>query len=290
MGDGTMTIFELVKNALKHLYAEGVQVHKSNLDEVVKDNIKLLGESYRRLNHPSRTAVDYEDPATRFAYVYKYVAAHGDYVVQLLEILGSTREIFENKNLRVSCLGGGPGSDIIGILKYLEECGDGASVKNLTCHLLDREQAWSDTWSEIKASLRLGITLDVYSQTFDITDATSWKHQKKFLQADLFTLIYFVSEVIALDKNGEVAESFLEIFERAKSGALFLYIDNGHDAFTSYFDKLCKKAHLKCLVADDVRWIPRRSEHASEVDVYRTKFGHNPKLQAQLTYRVFRKP
>jgi hypothetical protein len=125
----------------------------------------------------------------------------------------------------------------------------------------------------------------------DITDPESWKYQKTFLQADLFTMIYFVSEVLMLDRNGVVAKSWRDIFDSAKSGALFVYVDNGHKDFTSYFDKQWKAAKLtRILSGENERWTPRFSEQASELDEYRKKFGQDPKIQAWLSYRVLRKP
>lgn len=287
----TMTIFELVKVALDQLYAEGTERHHSKLDDIVIKNIRNLSASYAQLANPKRTPVDYEDPATRLAYVYKYVGAHSDYVVQLLEKLARRHRAFDATDVRLSCIGGGPGSDIIGVLKYLEEHRDEKPVKKLICHLLDHEQAWSDTWTEIDKFLISHTSVQVYFQRFDIANTESWKHQKKFLQADIFTMIYFVSEVLALDKGGVVAESWRRIFEGAKSGAVFLYVDNGSADFTSFFDKHCIAAKLKCLQSgDNERWVLRFSEQASVLEEYRKKFGENPKIQSRLSYRVLRKP
>jgi hypothetical protein len=245
-----MTIFELVKIALDQLYAEGTEQHHANLDKEIIRNIDYLSESYKHLSDRSRSAVNYQDPATRFAYVYRYVAAHGDYVVQVLEKLARTgHRIFATDNVRVSCLGGGPGSDIVGVLKYLDENRDEEPVQKLTCYLLDREQAWADIWTELNESLTSVTNVNVPFQPFDITDVDSWKSQRKFLQADLFTMIYFVSEVLAFDKNEMVAKSWRKIFDSAKSGAFFLYLDNGHSDFTYYFDKLYSDAKLKCLLS-----------------------------------------
>jgi hypothetical protein len=133
--------------------------------------------------------------------------------------------------------------------------------------------------------------LNVNFQPLDITDADSWKYQRKFLQADLFTMIYFVSEVLMLDKKGAVAKSWRDIFDSAKSGAVFVYLDNGHDDFTSYFDKQWQAAELKCILSGkDERWIPRFCEQASELHEYRKKFDQDRKLRSFLTYRVLRKP
>jgi len=55
-------------------------------------------------------------------------------------------------------------------------------------------------------------------------------------------------------------------FENAKSGALFVYVDNGHSDFASYFDAQWQDAKLQCVLSgENERWIPRFSEQASEL-------------------------
>src|SRR5262245_15137264 len=118
-----MTIFELVKIALDELYAQGQEQYGEDLDQTITTRMEYLQTSYAQLNDEKREPVNYKDPATRFAYVFKYVAAHGDYVVQMMERLRLALEgnIFQDRNAHVSCVGGGPGSDIIAVLKYLDE-------------------------------------------------------------------------------------------------------------------------------------------------------------------------
>jgi hypothetical protein len=287
-----MTIFELVKIALDELYAQGMKQYGPKLDQEIKERMEYLSDSYAKLNDKTRKPVDYKDPATRFAYVYKYVAAHGDYVVQVMQRLRTALDdnIFQGKNGRVSCVGGGPGSDIIAVLKYLDDYRKYEPVEKITCYLLDKEQAWADTWTELDDSFDVGVQLNANFQPLDVTDPESWQFQKKFLQADLFTMSYFVSEVHSLDKGGIVSRFWNTLFVGAKPGALFLYVDNGHDDFNRYFDAQWKAAGLECLVAEDnVRWTPRYSEQASELGDYLKKFGQQPKLQAYLSYRVLRK-
>jgi len=285
-----MTIFEVIRIALDQLYQEGTELYGAKLDERITSDLAYLSNSYRQLTDSTRAPVDYEDPARRFAYVYKYVAAHGDYLVQVLQALASKKgAMFNERNVRVSCLGGGPGSDIVGLLKYLDEQED-EPVKKLTCYLLDKEQAWADIWTELDEHLTPKVAVNVNFQPFDITNPGSWTHQRKFLQADLFTMSYFVSEVMMLDGNGVVANSWRNIFDSAKNDAFFVYVDNGHKDFTSYFDKQWQDAKLKCISSgEDERWTPRYSEQASELEEYRRKFGQYPKLKSQLTYRVLKK-
>ena len=286
-----MTIFELVKLALDELYEEGIQEYAGKLDATIKTRMTYLTGSYETLLSGNRKPIDYRDPATRFAYAFKYVAAHGDYLVQALE---ATRHeigkyIFEEDTLRLSCIGGGPGSDVIGVLKYLAEHSD-EPTRKLTCYLLDGEQAWADTWTEIGASLASNLAVNVNFQKLDVTDPKSWSAQKKFLKADLFTLSYFVSEVQSLD-TGVIAAFWKTIFDGAKSGAIFVYVDNGHDVFNEYFDaQWNNRGDIKCILTNNNLWkTPRYTEQASEIGEYRIKFGHSPKLKSLLSFRVLRK-
>jgi len=240
-----MTIFELVKLALDELYEETREEFGARSDTEIKNKISYLSDSYNRLGQASREPVNYKDPATRFAYVYKYVPANADYLVQVMENCRvSGIELFESETPRVSCIGGGPGSDIVAVLKYLDERRKSKPVESVTCHLLDREQAWGDTWGEIARSLKLGIAVHDHFQSLDVTDPGSWKSQKRFLRADLFTLSFFVSEVYSLDSDGTVSAFWKTLFESAKIGARFIYTDNGAYTFNDYFDNQWKKAGL----------------------------------------------
>ena len=100
-----------------------------------------------------------------------------------------------------------------------------------------------------------------------------------------------MSEVKALDTEGAVSQFWQTLFTHAKSGALFLYDDNGHDDFNSYFDQQWKKAGLTCLLeASNERMLPSGDEQKAHLGEYLTKFGQMPKLQAQLSYRILKKP
>jgi hypothetical protein len=68
-----------------------------------------------------------------------------------LEHLRAEQEgtVFTEKSVQVSCLGGGPGSDVLAIHKYLGENHRFEPVERLRCYLVDREQAWGDTWAHL---------------------------------------------------------------------------------------------------------------------------------------------
>jgi len=288
-----MTLFELVKIVLDELYIEAKDLYKDKVDDVIKSKISDLAEAYGRLALPSHQPIDYKDPATRFAYVYKYVPAHGDYIFQILRLARTElgKPIFSSGDTRITCIGGGPGSDLIGVLKYIDFMSGREPTKAVTAYLLDREQAWADTWTEVNAKLDLDIKFHSVFQPLDVTRPTTWESQKKFLQADLFTLSYFVSEVMALDSDGKISQFWETLFSGAKVGAYLLYVDNGHTVFTSYFDKKWEAAgNWECIDYDDnVRFIPGGSEQASELTEYKTKIGQMSKIQGYITHRFLKK-
>lgn len=288
-----MMVFQLVKNTLDDLYEQGRKHYKSQdeLDKAIAEQIAYLSKAYEKLHDPKRRPVDYKDPATRFAYVYMYVAAHSDYVVQLMQNLrndlGGT--IFKSPHARATCIGGGPGSDIIAVLKYLDEYRT-EPVKKLSCYLLDKEQAWADTWTELDERFNVGVQLSANFQPLDVTNPESWKYQRKFLDADLFTVSYFISEVYCFDQDGKVSEFWQTVFGNAKPGALFVYDDNCTGMFGDFFDKQWKNGSIECLRSgNNKRFTPRASEEASELGEYLSKFGKYTKLQGNISYRVLRK-
>ena len=250
-----------------------------------------LKRSYEELGKEDREPIDYRNPATRFAYVYKYTAAHGDYVVQALEAarneVGSN--LFTGEALRLSCIGGGPGSDVVGVLRYLSEHSR-EPVKKLTCYLLDGEQGWADTWTEVGDSMEEELGMNVNFQKLDVTDPESWSAQKRFLKANLFTLSYFVSEVYSMD-TGAITKFWKKMFDEASSGALFLYVDNGSPKFNAYFDsQWTSRGDVEAILQQtNKRITPSGAEQKSEIAEYSAKFAHSPKLQATITTRVLRK-
>lgn len=288
-----MTLFELVKIVLDELYVEAEEMYGSYVDETIKTRMAYLTSVYNKLSSSAHEPIDYKDPATRFAYVYKYVPAHGDYVFQLLENAhGQLDEpVFADSDARVSCIGGGPGSDLIGVLKYIDYRNRTEPVRAVTAYLLDREQAWSDTWTEVNMKFDLDIKFHSAFQPFDVTLPETWESQKRFLKADLFTLSYFVSEIMALDKTGGVSKFWSTLFTGAKVGAYILYIDNGHAHFSGYFDEKWRSAGGWELIdhEDYACFTPSGSEQASEVAEYTDKFGRSPKIQGKISSRFLRK-
>ncbi len=282
----TKTIFQLVYRVLNELYGQVEAIHGAKADAKIAKAMSDLSASYGKFTDTKMPPIDYSDPTTRFAYVFKYVASHADYVRQVLDLVnaGLSEDMVKTKKLVVSCLGGGPGSELVGLLHYIL-ANKNSKIESLTCYLCDREQAWADSWTEIGQELDADIKLFVNFQGLDVTEPEDWAKQRKFLSADLFISNYFASEIVRV--KDKAAKFWKEIGASAKKGAKILFVDNNHTVFTDYISELAETNGFKSVVAGLPEMTPRWDEEKSDLHEFLTKFGHSPKLKSKLFYGVY---
>lgn len=275
-----MTIFQLIKTVLDEVYLQIDAKGENDRDLLISEQVKYLTRQYKKLLF-SKESIDYKNPATRFAYIFKYVTCHANLVYnQIFNI----SELFNQSKMMVSCIGGGPGSDLLGILKFLLKQ---RKTPHLRCFILDREEVWSDSWCDVDDKLNVDFRISTHFERLDITNMNSWIHKTKYLDSDLYTLIYFMSEI---HKNKDDADEFFDaLFTKAKNGAKFLYIDNNHPEFYSRIDLFAQKYKLKILKSEHGHFpINDCLEEKKDLKEYFEKFG-DPKLKPDVAIRIFEK-
>ena len=279
-----MTLMQLIKLVLDDAYKAIHITEEAEKDKLIKEELKSLSLEYANLTNTHTPPIDYSDPAKRFAYIYKYTVAHADYIMKLICNCNDLRILFTLKHVEVACLGGGPGSDLLGILKYMIQAGSKDTC--LTCYIFDKERAWGDSWSDVARALDAPFRVFPVFQQMDVTDSSSWASYEKFLRADLFTLSYFMSEVYKIKTQAE--PFFNHCFSRMKSGALILFIDNNSPEFYNWFDFLTKQNKLVPLKTNSTNLTFSNDEEKTDLGVYFNKFGW-PKRQSYVAYRIMRK-
>jgi hypothetical protein len=283
-----MRCFEELQKVLDEAYHEIEAVDDAARDELIMAELARLRAGYADLLKPR--VVDYSEPVTRFAYVYCYVSSHANLVYQIIRQSRTLRELFEGDNVRAACIGGGPGSDLLGMLKYLDRT---KHPMTLTASLYDKETAWGETWANLFEQVTIGDTrLLPHFNSFDVTEPSSWRKFKRCLSSDIFTMIYFMSEVYRLRDKAE--EYFDFLMSGAKPGALFLFVDNGmangSPLFSNWFDEVAERNGVITLKqGNNERFLVGPDEDKDALGVYYTKFSP-PKLQAYISWRVAQKP
>jgi len=281
-----MKIFFGMKTVLDQVYAEIQTLHGSRTDELIKNKIWYLVNTYNGLSSSAFQPLDYTDPVTRFVYLFKYVAAHADYVYQILlqlrEMVGGP--VFFGNNVHISCIGCGPGSDLIGVVKYLTQSED--EPQSGIAYLLDKEIAWAQAWAKIDAQFQSGTKLGVTARHLNALDLTTWNTNSDFLNVDLLTMSFFVSEVMGLDTEGALDQFWIDVLGGAKIGSYLIYHDNNDTRLTDYFDERWSKCGWKSIWKFCGAVTPEAGEKRSELEFYEQKFGHSVKLKTNSVVRI----
>lgn len=280
-----MKCFELVYSVLEEMYSQIPGATEDEKDTLVLETFDAMSRAYQGLIRGN--AVNHADLVGRFAYIYMYVTSHANMIYQIIQQSDELKELFEQDILTVSCLGGGPGSDFLGILKHLLSQ---EKQIHLNCNLFDKENAWNECWSDIGSKVPPNLRFNTNFETVDITSQNDWREKRKFLQSDLFTMSFFMSEVFWLK---DTANDFFEnLFSNAKQGAIFLFVDNKDENFYGWFDSLIEDNNFEVLLSDERRLnITDYSEEKKLLGRFYEKFGDkvSPKLTSSVAFRVCRK-
>ena len=286
-----MKCFPFLSTVLDEIWNQLPGTDKDRLAAVRSKESYLHGE-YPKLTAP-RTAIDYSDPSTRYAYICCYVASHANMVTQLIGQNPEICKLFKQDSVKITCLGGGPGSDLLGILKHVETSEENMKAAeqdfepvHLKFYLYDGEPAWSDAWGDVDEKISRNIS--TYFQHFDVSKPKSYSGNSKYLSSDLFTMVYFVSEVYSCRTLAE--PFFRNLFARAKPGALFLFVDNASAVFFDWFDSLYAGAGLDVLKkSDGVTLGLPGDEQKSDLKEHFYRISGFPKINGRVAYRVLRK-
>lgn len=275
-----MNCFQIIKSILDEEYNQipGNEVEK---DEQIEARLKALSNSYAQLSEEN--TISYRDPITRFAYIYRYVTSHANLVCTLIEKNSELNSIFDEEKVKVACIGGGPGSDFLGILKYLMTNQKTPDIKFQIC---DREKAWAESWSDVDDKVERTFKTSTSYLPLDVTIPDDWKDHRKYFQSDFFTMIYFMSEVVRLREQAN--EYFVHLFSKAKPGSLFLFVDNNNPEFYDWFDELAETHNIDIIKSREDRIKVPFEEEKSDLGKYLDKFN-SPKLTANIAYRIGQK-
>lgn len=279
-----MNLMQLIKLVLDEAYSTISESNIVKKDVLIKAEIEALASEYGNLINKDGCQIDYSDPVKRFAYIYKYTVAHADYLMQLIKRNTGLSDLLAKQSVAVACLGGGPGSDLLGILKYLIQ----NDTKNiaLTCYIFDKERAWGDSWSDVASTLKPPFQVYPVFQQLDVTDSATWKSYQKFLQADLFTLSYFLSEIWKIQTEAE--QFFNHCLSQMKTGSMILFVDNNDSRFYEWFDAMANKHKLVLVASSCGDLCFSNDEEKTDLGIYFEKFGW-PKRRSNAAWRIMKK-
>jgi len=300
-----MKIFAIVKKVLDELYDEIELKDESQKDNRIQKEIEAFSSAYRKLGSKERPNFKYHDPIAQFAYVYKYVTAHANLVYKILLDKADFYQLFiDTKNkkeiipsdqrenrIEIACLGGGPGSDMLGVVKFLQE--KKWRGKLIVANYDKEDRAWSRAWSNLWHYADFGFSVSSNQVYFDAEIAES-RDFKSLRKATLISMVYFISEIWHL--RADLDLFFKNISQMIQPGTKVLYLDNNNfldkpisrekkevitlrNLFRRYFAFLHEEKGSRSL---GKLW----EEQKEDLGEYLHKFGQDPKLSADVEYLV----
>jgi len=275
-----MTCCEIIKTVLDEAW-EAMAADVEEKVAGIEKQMAIISEKYKNAwSEPPN--IDFGDPAVRFAYIYRYVTSHANIVAEIVAAEELLRACFEKDGLTVSCVGGGPGSDFLGIMKYMATHAKQCTVQ---CFLLDKTEAWDECWCDVDRKASAGFSTSTNFLSVDATDEATWSFRKKYLQADLFTMVYFLSEIYADENRPEIDKFLKHTLEGASEGAKVLFIDNNASDFYGWFDEIAKVCGVDILKKGEYKAQVPRDEELDDLGVHHARFGF-PKMKTQVAYRI----
>lgn len=288
-----MTNFERAKLMIDAMMPiADLRVRNATTEAVVKHRLQMLtGEYGRRLLNSGREPIDYSKITTHIAYTYRSLPAHSDWMYKALTYAKTLiLSKLTGKKVRVACIGGGPGSDMLGVLKFANE--NNLNDKKFAFAVLDREKAWNGCRKHLIDTFEGEMDVSQKHINLDLANGSPWATNWNWLEADIFTFSFVLSEVWSFNEKRSVSEFIDRVIGGAHEGAIFCYVDNGGDNFIPLMEaEFDNRPDLQRIVSRDFsRLLMSSEEQCSAVEAtYRNRFGQSPKLTGNVSMRIWKK-
>ncbi len=247
-----MTFFETVASMLDAqvpALAADLGMSVPELHSRMATHLDTMAKEWRAQRTPS---IAYEDPICRLAYIFGHVPINAnlfyhalvepyvDLLAQgLFSSLGESIRSHAEKvgRLRLCAFGGGPGTELIALSKYLSKNPISRAHFDLEFLLLDEVREWAESWEAMKEAIYDNFSLDAprpFSISglvlpFDMTDLAQYSTMNQVFRRDLYVFNHVVSEVFDPAKLERLANVVAVLRQKAAANASFVFLDRNDD-------------------------------------------------------------
>jgi hypothetical protein len=237
-----------------------------------------LREAYDNLTVPGRSEIDYSDLATQAAYVFVYAIGRAEFTYQLLKRHRAAvgKPLFPNSVARITSLGGGPGSEIAGVVKYLLDPSNGENVNSIKYWIFDKDGDWANVCRALVNDLSEFLSIELVFDTLDLCDQKECK-KISLTGDDLLILSFVISELCAITKKSDAENSLRELYKTLDDGSKVFYNDSNASSFYYFFNdtrkfvkglgKVSQKSEIVDKIGITLKFGPTYTEYMDHFDV-----------------------
>jgi hypothetical protein len=228
------------ESALRKLHATGRKKFGEEWLVRLAKRKEKLKQAYASLDESDRDPIQYSSLSARTAYVFAYAPTRAEYTREFLmrHRIAVGKSLFEKGHICVVSFGGGPASELVGLVKYLEDPASGEAVDSIRYVVYDKDGDWGDIADDVVASLRTDISIKAEYHAVDAADQLKMK-EINLAEVDLVIFSYIMSELAKLEKRDKISENFRRTLSSMPVKSKILFIDNKHKIFIDYF-RQCK--------------------------------------------------
>ncbi|XP_038063061.1 uncharacterized protein LOC119733764 [Patiria miniata] len=255
----------------------------------------LYREGLSQPNSESRS--DWSKPENQCAYVYLYFMQHCYMMYMAMQPVMSPRHCHirarleyrkqRHRQLRVCSIGGGPGSDVLGLSKFLEDVG--LFPESLHFTVLDLWPEWAHAWQAIKNRTKSRISVN-YERCDLVGDAPlSALATQRLREADILTLEKSFSAVVAFMNEEHRRNILLTILCELKLGCLVVFVDNRRRSIVTgpFFKLFARPTGLRLVNQwEGLPKVPVRG-YSKRVQEFRENVEFNPMSCCVVTCLLF---
>ena len=231
-------IFEVFEDVLAELESSGADQFGTVWTDQLLQALAGLERYYgnQNLRNPNRDLIDYSGLPTQAVYIFMYAIGRAEFTYQLLKKFREKHgsPLFGKESLNVTSIGGGPASELVGLVRYLEEFDD-EGVDEILYDVIDKEGDWDHLAELVVSKIPSDIEIILRFERLDISDPNGIGGNTLEYD-DLVMMSFFISEICELPNAKAVKENLHELIDTMKHGGKLFYNDSNAYSFYMYMN------------------------------------------------------
>ncbi len=229
---------DLIRRVLEQAmetYASSSGMTVSEVLGKIREHIDATAKEHQK----DEPEIQYADALCRLGYLYRHATANATLFEFVLRDSGELRSILRQsagQRLNICAVGGGPGTELLGLAKFLLRRSR-TFPKKITFTVLDSIPQWAETWQQLADAVEIELqsagdgsetitcpTIVPAFLPFDVLTPDSYKsYAYQFRNANIIIFNYLFSEnkTRLTAARGAVAQ----LYEMAPKGCVFVVID-----------------------------------------------------------------
>ena len=239
--------FKIVKEVLERGISDCVAEYNISRDEVLT-RMRSHIDNTQKQHYELDPEIEYGDPLCRLGYLHRHAGINATLFERVLkedQALQTTITDAETRGrLRVCSVGGGPGTELLGLAKYLLHQ-PWKIPQRIDFTVLDNVYHWAETWEQLAEAAEgvleaeLGSDRPTVSQgflSFDVFDPSSYEgFPSMFNDADIVVCNYLFSE--NPENLNDAKRAIFRLNQLVSDGCTFVVIDR-HENKTGFVDNV----------------------------------------------------